>query len=242
MKTVITILYGNKYSVEDVHYIYEKTKEYRHVCLVDKQNSKLLNKKIQQIRIEEPEGHWEKIKLFKNDWEGDCLYLDLDVIIQGSLDKLFEYGNKPTICYTYWKSPNHVTEDHRYRLGQDYFGEGDVTDPLKQKWKGMYNSSVMVWKDNEARYIYEHFENNDQYYMTKYCGDDRFLYHEKLFDQTFPKGLIYSWEYGVDFDTDISPRGYQIKPDYPIVLLNGHKPKEELRKKYYDALSLHKVG
>jgi hypothetical protein len=68
------------------------------------------------------------------------------------------------------------------------------------------------------------------------------LYHEKLFDNVFPRGLVYSFVAGVDFDTDTSPRGYKIKPEYPLVLMNGPIPKDELRKKYYDALSLHKMG
>ena len=213
MKNVITILYGTKYTADDVHYIYEKSKNYNHICIVDELNSKDLNDNIEQIPIHNEEGYWEKIKLFQNDWKGDCLYLDLDVIIQENLDKLFSYCKKPTICQTYWK----------------HYG-------------GKYNSSVMAWKGNDAKYIYDYFEKQDQYYMTKYLGDDRFLYHENMFSNVFPKGLIYSFEFGVDFTTDVSPRGFKIHQDYTIALLNGERSKEELRKKYYDALSLHKMG
>ena len=243
MKTVVTVLYGKKYSADDVHYIYEKTKQYSHVCIVDDENSKHLNKNIKQIRIEEPDGHWEKIKLFKNNWQGDCLYLDLDVIIQGSLDKLFDHCSKPTICYCYWKASWDTSENKVYDRPKRYKeDDGSDTVPWTYKWLGLWNSSVMAWNGNDARYIYDYFEDNDQYFMTKYCGDDRFLYHEKLFDNVFPRGLMYSFVAGVDFDIDTSPRGYKIKPEYPIVLMNGPISKDELRKKYYDALSLHEMG
>lgn len=242
MRTVITLKFGDKYTSNDVNYIYDNSNIYRHVCITDDPTG--LNSNIEIMPIDSgADGCWEKIKIFKHDWVGDCLYLDLDVIIQGSLDRLFNHCSTPTICYCYWKNKNtHETKNKRYQQKMRYLGDGLPTDPWMQKWKGLYNSSVMVWSGNDARYIYDHFEKNDEYFMTKYCGDDRFLYHENMFNNVFPKGLIYSLVGGVDFDTDVSPRGYQIKPDYPIVLLNGNKPKEELRKKYYDALSLHEMG
>ena len=46
-------------------------KQYHHTCIVDEQNAKHLRPEIKQIPIEDPEGHWEKIKMFKNDWVGD---------------------------------------------------------------------------------------------------------------------------------------------------------------------------
>jgi hypothetical protein len=55
--------------------------------------------------------------------------------------------------------------------------------------------------------------------------------------------LIYSFLGGVDVESDTSPRAHQIKPDYPVVLLNGqNEVNYNLRQKYYDALSLHKMG
>ena len=99
MKTIVTLLYGDKYNADDVHRIYDATKQYHHTCIVDEQNAKHLRPEIKQIPIEDPEGHWEKIKMFKNDWVGDCLYLDLDVIIQGGLNKLFELFATDNLFY-----------------------------------------------------------------------------------------------------------------------------------------------
>lgn len=214
MNTVITLLYGEKYNVNDVHHIYEASKQYNHVCFVDEKNIGQLRPEINPILITDIDGTFEKIKLFQHDL-GNCLYLDLDIIIQGSLDPFFAYCDEPTICETYWKS----------------FG-------------GRFNSSVIAYNSKDVKHIYEKFSSNSDYIMTKYSdNDDWFLYHEDLIHRTFPRGLIYSFLFGVDERYDTSPRAYQIKKDYPIVLLNGQKETTvDLKQKYYDALSLHKMG
>ena len=217
MKTILTLLYGSKYNADDVHRIYNATNgKYNYVCLADEKNAKHLRQEITVIPLDpELEGHWHKVGLFNINGLGDVLYLDLDIVIQGSVDKLFEFCKTPTICRTYWKN----------------FG-------------GEYNSSVMAWRGSDTQHIYNTFIENPDYYRVKYIdNDDWFLYNEKLITSVFPKGLIYSFLFGVDIETDISPRAFQIKPEYPIVLLNGQQETtENLRQKYYDALSMHKMG
>ena len=213
MNTVVTLLYGEKYNANDVHDIYDASKQYNHVCFVDEKNIDQLRPEINPILITDIDGNFEKIKLFQHDL-GNCLYLDLDVIVQGNLDPLFAYCDEPTICETYWKS----------------FGS-------------KFNSSVISYNSKDVKHIYEKFSSNSDYIMTKYCdNDDWFLYHEHMIHRTFPRGLIYSFLFGVDEQEDVSPRAYQIK-DYPIVLLNGQKETQvDLKQKYYDTLSLHKMG
>lgn len=232
MKTILTLIYGSKYNADDVHRIYNATNgKYNYVCLADEENAKHLRQEITVIPLDpELEGHWHKINMFNVDIPGKVLYLDLDVIIQNSLEKFFDFSFHPTICYCYWKSTEeHITYDNAY--------------PISFKWLGMYNSSVMTWQDNNAKYIYDMFMQNPEYYMTKYWGDDRFLFHEDTKMNIFPKKMMYSFIAGVDHNTDVSPRAFQIKPEYPIVLLNGQEETtENLRQKYYDALSMHKMG
>lgn len=216
MKTILTLLYGTtKFSYKDVHRIYNSTDgQYNYICLTDRQNAKFLREEIKVVLLDESlEGCWHKMGLFNIDIPGKVLYLDLDVAIQGDLSPVFEHSVTPTICKTYWK---------------DFGSE--------------FNSSVMVWEDNQTRYIYDNFKKHDQYYMTKYIGDDRFLYHENQFKSVFPRGLIYSFLCGVDKDTDVSPRAYQIKPEYPIVLLNGQNEVDINLRKHYDALFMHEMG
>jgi len=216
MKTILTLLYGNKYSIDDVHRIYDATEgKYNYVCLTDIEHGLNLRDEITPLFLNEGiESHWRKLQLFNLPIRGKVLYLDLDVVIQSDLDCMFDYCDTPTICQTYWKN-----------FGSDY------------------NSSVMAWKDNDAAHIYEYFLNDCDYYMTKYRdNDDWFLYHENLIKNVFPRGLIYSFLCGVDMKTDTSPRAFQLKPDYPIVLLNGQNETDIDLRKTYDALSMHKMG
>ena len=104
MKTILTLKYGDKYTSDDVNRIYLDTNgKYNYVCVTD--NPKGLHPNIYTISIDhEPDGHWEKVKLFQLNNLGKILYLDLDVSIQKDLDHLFNYLDKhPVICYTYWK-------------------------------------------------------------------------------------------------------------------------------------------
>jgi|TARA_B110000914_G_C15521418_1_gene477320 hypothetical protein len=214
MRTIVTLKYGNKYSSDCVNTIYNMCENQfdRFVCFTDLTTG--LNDNIDCLPIDGL-GNWEKISLLHNSFDGDNLYLDLDVIVQGNLDPLFALCDEPTICETYWKN----------------FG-------------GEWNSSVMAWNKSNASHIPEYFFENYDYNLHKYNGkDDNFLYDENLFKRTFPKGLIYSFLGGVDVESDTSPRAHQIKPDYPVVLLNGqNEVNYNLRQKYYDALSLHKMG
>ena len=214
MRTIVTLKYGNKYSADDVNTIYNMCK---HQC------------DSFWCRTDDPEGleqgiltqyatglgNWEKILLLGKDFGGKTLYLDLDVIVQGDLERIWRRINDPIICETYWKD----------------FG-------------GAWNSSVMGLTCNNAKHITDAFFENFDFNMHKYDGkDDNFLYDGKFFGRTFPKGLIYSFLAGVDMETDTSPRAHQIKKDYPIVLLNGqNEVNYNLRQKYYDALSLHEMG
>ena len=65
MKTILTLKYGSKYSSDDVNRIYTDTSgKYNYVCVTDNPEGLISN--IYTIPIEgEPEGHWEKVKLFQ---------------------------------------------------------------------------------------------------------------------------------------------------------------------------------
>lgn len=223
MKTILTLKYGDKYTSDDVNQIYTDTEgKYNYVCVTD--NPEGLHSDIYTIPIDgEPEGHWEKIKLFQYDF-GTTMYLDLDVKIQNNLDHMFSYLDKhPMICYTYWKPidfPYHVDS----RWSYNYLSN--------------FNSSVMLWKD--ARYIYDYWKKEQDYYMVKYAGDDRFLYHENFTFEHWPKGEIYSYMWGEGLPT--SEKKSKLKPDCTIVLLNGQDRFPNIKQDYYDELRMYKMG
>jgi len=215
MKTILTLKYGDKYTADDVNRIYLDTNgKYNYVCVTD--NPEGLRSDIYTIPIDgEPEGHWEKVKLFQYRF-GKTLYLDLDVAIQKDIGHLFEYLDKhPMICYTYWKR-----EDFPYHKDKRW----------SYNYLSNFNSSVMLWED--ARHIYEYWKKDQDYYMVKYAGDDRFLFHENFTFEHWPEGEIYSFR----FD------GHKYKPDATIALLNGQADFPELVTEYYDELRVHQMG
>jgi len=208
--------YGDKYTAADVNSIYDDTDgKYNYVCVTD--NPTDIHDSINIIPItHEIEGHWEKVKLFRYNNLGKVLYLDLDVKIQQNIDHLFESLDKtPMICYTYWKPldfPFHVDD----RWSYNYLSN--------------FNSSVMLWED--ATHIYNKWKEDPDYYMVKYAGDDRFLFHEGFTFEHWAAGEIYSFK----FD------GNKYKPECSIALLNGQDQFPDLVKEYYDEFRMYKMG
>jgi hypothetical protein len=216
MNTILTLKYGNKYTSADVNRIYDATDgKYNYVCVTD--NPTGLYPDIYTIPTDtEIEGHWEKIKLFKLNNLGKILYLDLDIRIQNNLDHLFEMlDSNPIICYTYWKDKNFPYHKDK-RWAYNYLSN--------------FNSSVMLWED--ARHIYDYWEKNQDYYMVKYAGDDRFLYHENFTFEHFPESEIYSFKFS----------GNKYKSEYTIALLNGQADFPDIEKDYEHELCMHQVG
>ena len=226
MKTILTLKYGSKYTCDDVNRIYDQTNGiYNYVCLTDDPAG--LYPQIETRPIDEEYGIWNKVTMLKHTDLGHVLYLDLDIVIQKGLDIFFETSYNNTICYTHWKDKNFPTD----RVHN--------TDP-KLSYLGNYNSSVLSWVENSAKYISDKFLKQEDYYMTKYAGgDDRFYWHETDMN-IFPKGLVYSFVYGAEHGIDND--SFKYRPDYSIALLNGQEQFPKAGQQYYDALSLHEMG
>jgi hypothetical protein len=208
MQTILMLKYGKKYSAADVNRIVNDTsRKYNYACITDDPTD--LDPLIAAIPMPEGiEGHWIKIWMYTLEGLSDILYLDLDIRIQNNLDHLWNYLDEhPTIAYTYWKNkefPDHIGETHDMR------------------YLSNYNSSVMMWKEGTGKYIWDHFQTDPDYFMVKYFGDDRFLWHEDFRFNYFPKGEIYSFVYGADYyNIDDDNRSFSYRPNYTIALLNG---------------------
>lgn len=217
--------YGDKYSAEDVNRIvYETGKKYSYACLTDDPVN--LDPCIKIIPLpEEVEGHWIKIWMYSLQNLGDILYLDLDIRIQKNIDHLWNYiDDTPTIVYTYWKDE----------------GFPDIQgNTHSMRYLSNYNSSAVLWKSGKTDHIWQSFKEDFDYYVVKYWGDDRFLWHEGIEMNRFPKGEFYSFVYGADFYGDNTC--FKYRPEYTIALLNGQEqfPGSDKR---YDELHMHKVG
>ena len=154
---------------------------------------------------------WPKLRLFEEGkFKGKCLFFDLDMVIQDNVDCLLDFEGFHLIR-SFWKNGKVTT----YEPGM----------MQNKAWNMDVNSSCMVWEGDENKHIWEYFWDNPEYYMNKYEGIDRFMYHEGLINETFPKGIFYSRLHGaIETDeTKLEPPWYYL-PDHKVCMLNGmHK-------------------
>jgi hypothetical protein len=226
MLTIHTLLYGDKYNYDDVNRVAACFDDgYRVVCHTD-QGEKLRKEGLYEDIIlrwaDVKLGTFNKINILGEDW-GDSLYLDLDVVIQRPKNLYEFFSNDLTICKTYWK-PDGFEAEH---------GGGD------------FNSSVMSWKGISGNKIMKHFNKDPLKYVKQYKGcDDKYLFHEhKDKFQVFGKNKIYSYMFGIDHETDVSPRGRKYRSEPDICLLNGQQHFDfDLRNDYYTHFSNNKMG
>jgi hypothetical protein len=113
----------------------QTTGELDFVCLTD--NPQGINQAVRcfdcpTIAIPPPHNMrgWRKLNLYANPEKlfglsGDWLYLDLDVVVTGSLDPFFEYEPEaPFIVMKNWTQPNEGignTSCYRFRVGNDEY-------------------------------------------------------------------------------------------------------------------------
>ena len=138
------------------------------------------------IPIEEDlEIYWNKLTMFKPGFvkSGNVnLYFDLDLVIQNDITTLLNsLQDDLTMVRAYWKGNDCVTDGS--------------SDKFKERWDMYANSSVLLWKNHTLHNIWEHFESDMDYWMIKYKGIDRFLFHEGFNLNWFPKNIIYSHRY-----------------------------------------------
>ena len=93
----------------------------------------------QDIKIQPLEEGWKrwwgKVTLFNSDIEGKNFYIDLDMIITGNLDSLFEYEGEFATLRT-----------------------GDLQ--CEKNHKDGYNSSVMIWQGDLLKPVYNALKVN----------------------------------------------------------------------------------
>lgn len=171
---------GNKYKPDYVYKLKSAVErhlshKHRFYCITDKPE-------LYSFAIKSDDGldgWWNKISIFKH--TGKSLYFDLDVIIHNNLNDFVSDNFK--MIKPVWKNP------HKAKYVSD---RPDIGTSFT-------NSSVMAWS-NETK-IYDKFMADPEFYMLKYDGDDRFLYHETI-HETFDIGSIYSYRDGAHWQYD----------------------------------------
>ena len=202
---VIVVKWGNKFTSEHVNRIYRMAKRnitlpFNFYCYTE--NSTGIYDEVNIIPLDTSLGlekWWWKLTLFKqnNLGNGINLFLDLDVIIQNNINHFFTKVKNNKII---------ILNNDNTEIKVDVFSPS--TAPY-------YNSSIMIWYNNENYKIYEKFIRNHKLYTKIYHGIDRFFSYE-INDSFFVALEINEYYHRVQATNNTIPKNsYIIKINQP---------------------------
>lgn len=187
---VLCLKHGNKYTSDYVNKLYNMVKrnctlDYEFVCLTE--NPKGINPDVKILPLPDGlSGWWYKPYMYSKELpiNGTILYLDLDVVISGNIDKLFTY------------------ETYKWCTIRDF------TRAMRPKWN-KYNSSVVRFKTGELDKVWKKFIENPKKVQKQFFGDQDWLFEATRDNQAllFPDNWIQSWKWEIRKTKDFAPGG-----------------------------------
>ena len=185
---VLCLKHGDKYSARYVNTLYSMVKRnltipFTMVCLTD--NKQGIDKDILCLDLpKELTGWWCKPYMYSADLplakNSTILYMDLDVVISGNLNKLFEY-NTGEWCVI-----------------------RDFTRAMQPNWE-KYNSSVIRFQHGQLRKVWEDFIKDPQKIIRSHFGDQDWLWTSAKGTATlWPDEWIRSWKWEIRKDRHLS--------------------------------------
>ncbi len=229
MQTIICMKWGTRYGAEFVNRLYSAIqrntdRKTRLVCFTD--DSSGINPLVQCEPIPEinlpPElihTPWRKLTMWASplaDLKGDVLFLDLDLVITGSLDPLFDYEAGRFCVIRNWTQPNS-------QIG---------------------NTSCFRFPIGKYSHIYDDIQTNPDEILKKYRIEQVYISREiddmvfwpPLWCASFKHTLLPRWPINF-FKTPPLPKDTRIvaftgKPDQDEALI-GHWPVKSWYKKVY---------
>ena len=126
-------------------------------------------------------GVFHKLSLLQ--FTGNCLFFDLDILINNNINFLASDFNGLTLVDSSpWKQQS-LKEPLKFRVTQNT----------------LVNSSIMRWSDQ--RHVFEKFIKRRDLYVRLYSGIDRYIYNEQVKYNYFMGDQISSWQEGVKHNT-----------------------------------------
>ncbi len=234
MQTIICMKWGNRYGSEFVNRLYSSIKRNTErptqlICFTD--NSKDIDPKIivrPLPNINLPEAisftPWRKLSIWQHPLsplEGDVLFLDLDLVITGNLDRFFDY-----------KPGYYCVIENWTQIGQNIGNTSCFRFPVK-KYSFVFNefqkNSIDIWNKYHI----------EQTYLSNIIKDQVFWPSEWC--QSFKHNLLPKWPYRL-WKPALLPKNTSIvaftgKPD-PDDVIRGIWPvkKSQFYKKIYKQL------
>lgn len=202
---ILCVKWGDKYSAEYVNKLYSMVKrnllrDFDFYCYTEDPSE--IREEVKVIPIESDlEKWWLKMDLLgKFNDHGTNILFDLDIVIINPLTKLLQHNpSNLSILYTAWK-------------------EGKFAPCAEDRYPTMYNSSIMMWKNDQGVPAYELFQRKKVDSLFKYKGVDRFLYNEQLELETLPIDIAYSYNKGARYKTD--DKTGLLRQEYEVCLFN----------------------
>jgi hypothetical protein len=178
---VLCLKHGMKYSSDYVNKLYNMVKrnctlDIEFVCLTEDDAGIYDNITILPL----PKGlvgWWCKPYVFSNELplNGTVLYMDLDVVIAGNIDKLFTY------------SPGHWCTIR------------DFTRVQRSNWQ-RYNSSVVRFDTGSLDFVWEKYVQDPRKIQKQFFGDQDYLYdvtYKQKRAMLYPDSWLLSWKWEV---------------------------------------------
>ena len=176
MLKVICLKWGDKYPADYVNRLFNMVKHnlsqpFEFYCMTE--DDKGLNSEIGILPLPDLglRGWWYKLYLFKSEFhklEGRVLFLDLDVVITGSIESLVALAPINQLS---------ISQDNK---------------------AGFYNSSVMIYNIGQHAYIWDSFWAQKDYIIQYYHGDQDWIQQVCLTANIIPKPQVVSFKYDCD--------------------------------------------
>jgi hypothetical protein len=165
---IVTLKWGNRYGSDYVNRLANSVRsntsmDVNIVCFTD--DGRGIDPSIQVFPIPEidlPEAAsitgWRKLCLFRTDLpiEGECLFLDLDIVIKGPLDQFFTYEPDRIPIIHNWKAMHKTWFRKRPEVG---------------------NSSVFRFKANQCGFVWEQFHREKEWALANFQPPQTYLTH-----------------------------------------------------------------
>ena len=226
--------WGSRYGHEYVNRLYKSIKKHTKrptqlYCFTDNTVSidkKIICKPLPKISLPETITYtpWRKMSLWQHplyDLKGDVLFLDLDLVITGNLDRFFDF--KPGF---------YCVIENWTQLGQNIGNTSCFRFPV-----GKYASIFEDFQKNPSKYWKKY--HIEQIYLSAQIKDQVFWPTEWC--QSFKHNLLPIWPLRIwkpaNLPRDTSIVAFTGKPD-PDDVVNGHWPvkKSQFYKKIYKQL------
>ncbi len=167
---IVCMKWGTLYGAHYVNRLYASVwrnlnRPFRFVCFTDDTSGIVQQVECHrltdvQFSASEKDRRWLKLGVFKNrlaDLQGCCLFLDLDVVVTGSLNEMFDYApGKFCISHDWWMPHKHL----RARL---------LNSPK------IGNTSVFRFEAGTLEHVLTNFEKNSEQIISQYSLEQEYV-------------------------------------------------------------------